>query len=337
MIFRWLVDEHLTLYSICVRLNEKRIPSPKGSSMWGTSTVARLLRNPAYSGKTYAFQYKSVEPKNPKKKNKRYSKVARQLRPAEEWIELPNVTPPIISDEIFAAAQEQLRRNFEKAKRNGKSEYLLTGHIRCGTCGRRFNGYQSKNHRSVTLRYRCAGKNRTVSLLPCLSRSVAASEIDNQVWGKIKEVLMNPDVLVSEIRRRKQANVEASQLLQEIALNEKRLETLGTAETRALRLHLYAGMSEEKLLKEVQRVKSERQRIQEENTRLKKGVEQTKQVEFDESAVLGFCETARKNIDSFMFEHKRHTLDALDITITVKTDRFAMSGSVPPTVSTPSR
>lgn len=276
-----------------------------------------------------------MEPAKPKKRNKRYTKVARKVRPKEEWIELPDATPAIISEELFQAAQKQLRKNFEKSPRNRKSEYLLSGHIRCGLCGQRFNGYRSPNHRSVTLRYHCAGKNRTVAIQPCPSRSVAAREIEDLVWAQVKEVLLKPELLIAELRRRQEARVEAKHFQEELELNQRRLETLDQAETRSLRLHLYSGMSEEKLMRELERIKGERERIEEENAKLRKRLEEVKQAELDEAAIMQFCERARRNIEAFAFEEKRQALDALDIRVIVNPDGIAIKGAIPAVASAP--
>jgi site-specific DNA recombinase len=82
--------------------------------MWFKKSVLSILTNPCYAGKTYAF----TTSKNPKQ----------SPRPREEWIEIPDVTPAIISQEQYDAAQHQLQLNREKSQRNCKHEYLLRGH-----------------------------------------------------------------------------------------------------------------------------------------------------------------------------------------------------------------
>ena len=105
MIFNWVNEEDLTLGKVAIRLAELGIPSPKGSRRWGRSTVGRIVKNPAYSGVTYANMYKSVPAKNPQKGNARYKNTRRELRPREEWIPLPNATPAIVSGELFKRVQ----------------------------------------------------------------------------------------------------------------------------------------------------------------------------------------------------------------------------------------
>ncbi|GAG17846.1 unnamed protein product, partial [marine sediment metagenome] len=119
-IFEWLVTDGLTTGIIRNRLEALGVPSKKGRH-WNKISIASILKNPAYTGKTYAFTC------NMKRKPRR--------KPQEEWIEIPDVTPAIISQDIFEAAQKQLQVNKAKATRNKKREYLLSGHVKCHQCG----------------------------------------------------------------------------------------------------------------------------------------------------------------------------------------------------------
>ena len=78
--------------------------------------MIEILKNRAYTGKTYAFTF--IQGTNRRK-------------PQEEWIEIPDATPVIISEELFEAAQMQLKLNYQKAQRNTKQQYLLRGHLCC--------------------------------------------------------------------------------------------------------------------------------------------------------------------------------------------------------------
>jgi len=109
----------------------------------------------------------------------------------------------------------------------------------------------------------------------------------------------------------------------------KSTETLDQAETRALRLHLYAGSPEDKLLREHQRIQRERTRVQEENVRLEKRIEEAGQVALDEAAIDRFCELAATNIENFTFEDWRLALEALQIKVWVDGDAITIEGLIP--------
>lgn len=338
MIFRWLVEDRMTLYSICVKLTEMRIPSPKGTTRWGLSTVARLVRNPAYTGKTFAFKYLSVESKNPQNVNKRYLKVSRKVRSPEEWIEIPEATPPIISEETFRLAQEQLRRNFERAKRNQKNEYLLSGHIRCGLCGRRYNGHRNGVGRSAYLQYRCAGKHRTESIIPCPSQAVRANEVESLVWEEVKKVLTHPDLVLFELQRRQDEAGNREGTEKQLTLLTKRINNVDRAMQRLVTLYRYNEIDDEYILKETKKLKEEKQRLLQEKEQLHKRLEVRAVADFQIEAIKQYCDRVAQNIERFTFEEKRLALEALDIKVIVDSEGIKMQGVIPiDIVSTQSR
>jgi site-specific DNA recombinase len=49
-IYTWAVEEQLGAYSIRDRLNDMRVPAPRGEQ-WNVATVKNILRNPTYTGK----------------------------------------------------------------------------------------------------------------------------------------------------------------------------------------------------------------------------------------------------------------------------------------------
>ncbi|GAI58476.1 unnamed protein product [marine sediment metagenome] len=122
-IYRWFVNDNLTLNGIVYRLRSLGVPSPSGHDNWCKAAIHKILTRVAYTGKTYAFTQlrkgKQVLP-----------------RPREEWVEIPNATPPIISEELFNQAQLRLRRNKELSSRNSKAQFLLSGYVFCQYCGR---------------------------------------------------------------------------------------------------------------------------------------------------------------------------------------------------------
>lgn len=312
MMFKWLVEDRASGNEICRRLMKASISAPKGGTKWGRTTVGRILRNPVYCGRTYSHRMVAMGSR-------------RKLRAKEEWIELPDATPPIISEEIFEAAQHQLRVNMELAPRNQKYQWPLRGLVWCKWCGRRYIGEPEHAYRY----YRCRGRSRLLSPEPCRNYRKNADWLDEVVKGKVKEVLLEPELLLAELQRRRDSETEVKHFEVEIELNRKRLQTLDEAETRALRLHLYAGMLEGKLFKELQRIRSERSHIEDENARLEKRIEEARQVELDEAAIKRFCELAATNIENFTFDDWRLALEALQIKVWIDGDVITIEGLIP--------
>ncbi len=109
----WLVHEGLSTNAITYRLRTLSVPT-EYNCHWSQSSVVGMLKNQAHTGKTYAFTFRQGT-------NKR--------KPEDGWIDIPDAASAIISRELFRVAQNQLRLNDEKPKRNARQECLLRGHL----------------------------------------------------------------------------------------------------------------------------------------------------------------------------------------------------------------
>jgi len=271
------------------------------------------LRNPVYCGETYSYIMRAVGSR-------------REPRPREEWIELPDATPPIITKETFQAAQRQLKMNVGLASRDQKYQWLLRGLVFCRHCERRYCGEpEHKRYRY----YRCPGRSRVVSPEPCRNYRVNADWLETIVWNRVKETLQNPDLLLHELKRRREAKTEVKYIEEELQRNQSRLGNLDEAETRAIRLRLYAGRSEEKTLAELQRIYDQRARIEQAIDELEMQMETAKQAEINENGIKRFCEMAAQNIDDFGFVQKRLAMQALQVKIWIDRLTVIIEGLIP--------
>jgi len=175
-----------------------------------------ILKNLAYTGKTYAFTF--------------YQGTNRR-KPQDEWIEIPGATPVIITEEIFQAAQMQLEQNYKSAKRNVKRQYLLRGHLYCRQCGRAYCGHVDR----VTRNYRCPGRQRITSPVhPCLNKNWSADKLEALVWGKIETVLDNPDFIATAIEKQRDDANNLGILESELQQVEKQLKVLDREQKQLL-------------------------------------------------------------------------------------------------------
>ena len=55
-IFEWLVNEGLSTNAVTYRLRDFKAPT-KRSQHWNRSSAIEILKNPAYTSKTYAFTF----------------------------------------------------------------------------------------------------------------------------------------------------------------------------------------------------------------------------------------------------------------------------------------
>jgi site-specific DNA recombinase len=112
-VYRLAVEENLGLHAVATRLNDLGVPPPANASHpvhrsthgWHVSMVYRILTNPRYCGRgTYAGE---VMP-----------------------------CPPLVGEELFAAAGEALRRRKRvRSARTPDDPFVLRGVARCRLCG----------------------------------------------------------------------------------------------------------------------------------------------------------------------------------------------------------
>jgi site-specific DNA recombinase len=195
-IFRWCVEDGLSCYAMEKLLRERGIPTRKGRALgWYQSTVGDILRDTVYKGLGYYNRTKRVDAKKPVGgmgfKDLRPGNLRSHAeRPKEEWI--PVTVPAVVDPETWDLAQEQLRKNRERATRNNtKHHYLLRGLLVCGECGKRMIGWWTKNGG----RYVCADRYPRHEPWACNGRSVMAREVEGPIWEYVKELLSDPELL----------------------------------------------------------------------------------------------------------------------------------------------
>jgi len=326
MVFRWLVEEKLTLGRICMGLVDMGIPAPKGGKMWSTGTMFRLLRHRDYTGETYANYMRSVEPKTHVRPDRKYPyrKTQREIRPREEWIELPNATPPIISKELFEAAQRQLEINRKNAKRNRKRTYLLRGHVRCGKCGRAMYGEPNGKYRY----HRCSGRRGTVAITRC-HNSANAGLLEEAIWAKIKELLMNPDLIMAELQRWESTG-EGDSAEVDLEVVMSKLAELRLEEKRILKLYRKGSIDEGVLDAELKDIAKERTGWEAEKERLCKRIEAKKHVVEKRATLEEYCRAISRGLECVTEGDKREIIEELEIVVTYAEGKAVLTGIITP-------
>jgi len=154
-----------------------------------------VLRDSVYKGVGYYNRTKRVDAKRPVGgtgfKDLRPGNLRSHAeRPKEEWI--PVKVAAIVDPETWDLAQEQLRKNRERATRNNtKHHYLLRSLLVCGECGKRMIGWWTKNGG----RYVCSDRYPRHEPWACDGRSVMAREVEGPIWEYVKKLLSDPELL----------------------------------------------------------------------------------------------------------------------------------------------
>jgi site-specific DNA recombinase len=219
-IFSWYARTGLSIGAITRELNQRQIPTRSGHGRWERSTVWGILGNPAYHGRAcfgktgMRLRQRITRPQRQRgRPSPRYN--VHYDRPRQEWIEIP--VPALVSEEIFALAQEQLQKNKQFASRRTIRPTLLQGLLVCEQCGYTFygsSGGRKPNH--IRYYYRCLGSDswRHLHGPVCRNRPVRQDYLDELIWREVLRLLQDSTLIQSEIERRLQAAKKADPLRQ---------------------------------------------------------------------------------------------------------------------------
>lgn len=312
-----MVAGGMDVYSVAKELNKNSVPT-KSSGKWHPLTVKRVVTNPAYVGITYFGKTRRTQSTGDRRRRL-------EPRPDKEWVLLSEVTPPIVSHELFEKAQRALERPKLRSGRPSH-EYLLTGHIVCGLCGSPLVGTCLRRRYRY---YRCratwptASKSKT-----CNALYIRADALENLVWDKVRQVLGNPQVVLAEVRRRKQES-GPSPLDSEIARKRRQIEQSKKAEQRLIQLLRHADDQTDYVLDQINEVKKERKEAEERLSELIRLKEDRDKWETAEVTLDELCARVKNNLDRCTFQDKRLALDALAIKVTATPKQIFIEGSVP--------
>ena len=194
-IFRWLVEEGMSINGIANRLNSEEIYTPRGVR-WHKHTVYRILKNEAYTGVAHWGKTYRVEPAKRLNKHPKIKKSVVRYKDPSEWI--PLSVPAIIDTATFNAAKKRLEANKRRSAPKRSRDYILTGRIRC-ICGKAMCGDTTKNSDGKKYFYYACS---TMYLPPedrCRLGVLRAEEAEAAVWNRITDVLDTPEIIAEEL------------------------------------------------------------------------------------------------------------------------------------------
>jgi site-specific DNA recombinase len=217
MVFEIYTQQGLSINAIARLLNERRIATRTGKGRWERSTVWGMLRNPAYRGaacygKTELRPRQRITRPLRQRKGLPSRDSAGHERPRTEWIEVP--VPALVSEEIFALAQEQLEKNRHHSPRRTVEPTLLQGMLVCEQCGYAWYRTSTQTSKQKLNYYRCLGSDgyRRLRGPVCTNRPIRQDYLDQFVWSEIIRLLEDPELVQAEIDRRRAAARNADPL-----------------------------------------------------------------------------------------------------------------------------
>ena len=232
-VFEKYVNQEKGANTICNELREEGKKLLSGGD-WNIQHIIRILRNEKYVGdlvqkKTYTPDYLSH--------GKKYN------HGEEPFIVIKNHHEPIVSRELFDAAQARLdSRTRESSKVGHSNRYWLSGKIVCGRCGARYVARYRQNKDGSTSKYWACGEahlhgnkkqDKAGNEIGCAMesiREVDAMTIMDCIASRLqinKDKVMNHILKdVTAVLKRKSNVSERDNIRKEVEDNKKRMDHL---------------------------------------------------------------------------------------------------------------
>ncbi|NRS16752.1 recombinase family protein [Brevibacillus sp. HB1.4B] len=288
---------------IAVYLTNKGVPTKRGASVWHRQVVRQMLMNEAYVGRFYQNKW-NTEGMLGNQFRQPDEKVRMKMRPKEEWISMP--CPSIIDEVKFEHAQRLLKESRRRWAGRSFNEYLLSGLVRCGSCGNTMSGRKAKNWSQHVFEYTDV-KNTAGAKTKGCGRRVRCEQLDNQVWEAVASWLNNPDEIAAVVEDKVETPFEQV----ELERLQKELEKTKIGRKRLLKLFASGegDIGEEDIRQELKELKEKEDKL---NQRLNELLDQTKQqVDYESSRNL-IQEAAEyyllKAQDELTFEDKKELI-----------------------------
>ena len=161
------------LKEICKELNGRGITNR--GKRWQKSTVHNMLTNEAYTG-TAVWGVKSKDEK------------------AGEPVRVENAWPALVSRETFDAVQSGMHERAPAQQRPARvgSQYLLSGLLKCGVCGKPYSGQAAKSGKFAY--YVCARLLRE-GAGSCTGRYLNAERVEDYIIEKVRERILTEETI----------------------------------------------------------------------------------------------------------------------------------------------
>lgn len=231
MMYNWLLEDKIGPAEITKKLNDMGIPSMR-KKLWNRVSINRMLNNFSYTGTLYIRKYDTRDYKLNKYK-KKDEKVSIREKPREQWV--PIEIPAIIDLNIWQEAKLQLNKAKRAYKKGEKEKFILSGLLRCESCGGTIFGRSTNKNGMLQNKYYCCINkyNYTKSKENrCTSKLYKAEEIESCIWDTVKSWILNKDQ-ISKILEKKLTNDRINvnnktikQLLQQAESEKQNIITL---------------------------------------------------------------------------------------------------------------
>ncbi len=330
--FRWACDEDLSILKIARRLNQLGVP-PMRASKWGTTSVYRILINPAYTGRAYYGKTEAAEPRKPTRaggyrKDVKSSSVA---RPRDQWLELR--VPPVVDEAVARRAREAMSRHRTLASRNVRHDYLLRALVTCGHCGLRMLAtYTNVRGTGGYFYYTCRGRKsleETCRAARCTAPSIRAEQLDDVAWNALVDWIKSPDLLREQVAAWKDTRQSATERTKDRSNLAKKLRQLDLQVERLVDAYQAGAIGVDELKERRERLSTMRDTARTQDQQLR--AEEMSHGRLHQMAddITAFAATLTQGLDKLDFAGRQRLVRLLIERVVVKDERVTIEHVVP--------
>lgn len=155
----------------------KKTNPKKQSSQWGSGSVMRILKNPAYKGDMAQCKRRNLSYKSKKTVN----------NSVENWVIVENTHEPIVSKKIWEEAQKIIQKNSRTIRRSSSGEIsLFSGIVKCADCGVNMT-YNRKYYKSYVKEYYRCGTYTNKGKTACSCHTIRQEYISQAVLSDLRQ------------------------------------------------------------------------------------------------------------------------------------------------------
>ena len=207
MLYRWLIDERMTVRQILKRLAAGPWRPRNGKRLWSSAVVHRILSDPVYTGTAYANRYvvraPRASPGPPARGPARRPAAGRgRARSGSRSRSRPSSTTQLINRRASNCA----RNSALSFRNNTRNDYLLRCLLTCRTCGFAMFGITTQRGRRAApaslLQVPRQGHAGPGPARPCPQPRAKVDELDAAVWDHVRRLLDDPATLLAQFEDR---------------------------------------------------------------------------------------------------------------------------------------
>jgi len=291
----------MSLYKIAKWLVDEGIPNPTGQRVWHNSTLSNLLHRHAYKGEAFGWGVRKAG-------------VQPQRFDPEKAIRLPDGTiPALVDEQTWDAVQIVLRRNKAQSIRSAKNPeaaLLRNGFVRCGTCGRTMKTRPRSNGRDVD--YYCGGSSNIICARPT---SITGNILDGAVWTRVREIIVDPSTVATELERLRKANPTGEELASiQRLIDEVNRQQVNLARAIAM---LEDSDASAPLVAQLASLSDRRKALEQERDSVEERRASWLATQANLANLEQWSKTIADRVDDLTWEQKRLALNALNVTADV--------------------